>query len=56
MVTHDLRSQLGLGSNVTLDTIAVPTEIILWRSTPQTMLSSFLDIYAGQLLNHHHRL
>ena len=40
-------SQIGLGSNVTLEAITVPTEIILWRSTPQTMRTACLDIYAG---------
>ncbi|GBE82398.1 regulator of chromosome condensation 1/beta-lactamase-inhibitor protein II [Sparassis latifolia] len=39
--------QIGLGSTVTLDTITVPTEVILWRSTPATMRTTCLDVYAG---------
>ncbi|CAL1704214.1 unnamed protein product [Somion occarium] len=39
--------QIGLGRNVALDTITVPTEIILWRATPQTMRTTCLDITAG---------
>ncbi|KAH9952201.1 RCC1/BLIP-II [Amylocystis lapponica] len=39
--------QIGLGSAVTLDTITVPTEVILWRSTPAAMRTTCLDIYAG---------
>ncbi|KAJ3476287.1 hypothetical protein NLI96_g11263 [Meripilus lineatus] len=39
--------QIGLGSNVTVDTVTVPTEIILWRSTPQLMRSTCVDIFAG---------
>ncbi|KAJ3541331.1 hypothetical protein NM688_g6101 [Phlebia brevispora] len=39
--------QIGLGGNVSLTAITVPTEIILWRSTPQTMRTTCLDVYAG---------
>jgi len=39
--------QIGLGSQVTLDTITVPTEVILWRSTPTGTRTTCLDIYAG---------
>lgn len=39
--------QIGLGGNVTLEAITVPTEVILWRSTPRTMKTTCLDIYAG---------
>ncbi|OBZ75617.1 Protein FMP25, mitochondrial [Grifola frondosa] len=39
--------QLGLGGNVTLDAITVPTEIILWRTTPATMRTTCLDVVAG---------
>ncbi|KAI0747945.1 RCC1/BLIP-II [Daedaleopsis nitida] len=39
--------QIGLGANVTLDTISVPTEVILWRSTPATTKTKCLDIFAG---------
>ncbi|KAI0340522.1 RCC1/BLIP-II [Trametopsis cervina] len=39
--------QIGLGGNVTLEAITVPTEVILWRSTPQTMRTTCLDVYAG---------
>lgn len=44
---HPLFRQIGLGSQVTLDTITVPTEVILWRSTPGDMRTTCLDIYAG---------
>ncbi|KAI0693747.1 RCC1/BLIP-II [Cytidiella melzeri] len=39
--------QIGLGGNITLEAITVPTEVILWRSTPQTMRTTCLDVYAG---------
>ncbi|KAI0080581.1 RCC1/BLIP-II [Panus rudis PR-1116 ss-1] len=39
--------QIGLGANVTLDTITVPTEVILWKNTPQSMKSTCVDIFAG---------
>lgn len=39
--------QIGLGREVTLDTITVPTEVILWRSTPAGMRTTCLDVYAG---------
>ncbi|KAI0086302.1 regulator of chromosome condensation 1/beta-lactamase-inhibitor protein II [Irpex rosettiformis] len=39
--------QIGLGSNVALEAITVPTEVILWRSTPQAVRTTCLDIYAG---------
>ncbi|KZT74173.1 RCC1/BLIP-II protein [Daedalea quercina L-15889] len=39
--------QIGLGREVTLDSITVPTEVILWRNTPAGMRTTCLDIYAG---------
>lgn len=40
--------QIGLGGNVTLDVITVPTEVILWRNTPAAMRTTCLDVYAGE--------
>ncbi|TFK28684.1 RCC1/BLIP-II [Coprinopsis marcescibilis] len=39
--------QLGLGSNVALNTIIVPTEVILWRTTPGNMKSTCTDVISG---------
>ncbi|KAF6764701.1 regulator of chromosome condensation 1/beta-lactamase-inhibitor protein II [Ephemerocybe angulata] len=39
--------QLGLGANVALDTITVPTEVILWRATPNSVESTCTDVKAG---------
>ncbi|KAI0336350.1 RCC1/BLIP-II [Cubamyces sp. BRFM 1775] len=39
--------QIGLGGNVTLEAITVPTEVILWRSTPATVRTKCVDIFAG---------
>lgn len=39
--------QIGLGGNVTLDTITVPTEVILWKATPQSTRSTCLSVAAG---------
>ncbi|EMD38580.1 hypothetical protein CERSUDRAFT_113764 [Gelatoporia subvermispora B] len=39
--------QLGLGTSTTLDTVVVPTEIILWRATPSRMQTKCTDIFAG---------
>ncbi|KAF8162931.1 regulator of chromosome condensation 1/beta-lactamase-inhibitor protein II [Crassisporium funariophilum] len=39
--------QIGLGSNVSLDTITVPTEVILWRMVPNKTSSKCLDVTAG---------
>lgn len=38
--------QIGLGANVTLDTITVPTEVILWRMIPKNTRSRCLDVTA----------
>ncbi|KAF9466301.1 regulator of chromosome condensation 1/beta-lactamase-inhibitor protein II [Collybia nuda] len=38
--------QIGLGSNVALDTVTVPTEVVLWRSSPRSK-TTCLDISAG---------
>ncbi|RDX48318.1 RCC1/BLIP-II [Lentinus brumalis] len=39
--------QIGLGGNITLDTITVPTEVILWRMTPGGTRTKCLDIFAA---------
>ncbi|KAJ2968011.1 hypothetical protein NUW54_g13339 [Trametes sanguinea] len=39
--------QIGLGANVTLEAITVPTEVILWRATPATMRTTCVDVFAG---------
>ncbi|KAF8968391.1 regulator of chromosome condensation 1/beta-lactamase-inhibitor protein II [Flammula alnicola] len=39
--------QIGLGSNVALDTITVPTEVVLWRFTQNSTRSKCLDVTAG---------
>ncbi|THH01701.1 hypothetical protein EW026_g1034 [Hermanssonia centrifuga] len=39
--------QIGLGGNVALEAITVPTEVILWRATPQSVRTTCLDVYAG---------
>ncbi|KAK7693272.1 hypothetical protein QCA50_002839 [Cerrena zonata] len=39
--------QIGLGGNVTLDTITVPTEVVLWKATPQATRSTCLSVAAG---------
>ena len=44
--------QIGLGPNVTLDAITVPTEVNLWRTTPGTMKTTCRNIFAGESLIH----
>lgn len=39
-------SQIGLGDNVTLDTITVPTEVILWRMAQGTQ-TKCVNVTAG---------
>ncbi|OCH95595.1 RCC1/BLIP-II protein [Obba rivulosa] len=39
--------QLGLGSTTLLDTVIVPTEVILWRATPSRMQTKCTDVFAG---------
>jgi len=41
--------QIGLGNNVALDTITVPTEVILWRFTPNGTRSKCLSVKAGMI-------
>ena len=41
--------QVGLGSNVVLDTITVPTEVVLWRMIPSTTQSTCLNVTAGNI-------
>ncbi|KAF8892587.1 regulator of chromosome condensation 1/beta-lactamase-inhibitor protein II [Infundibulicybe gibba] len=38
--------QIGLGNNVVVDTITVPTEVVLWRNTPRAQ-TKCLNISAG---------
>lgn len=46
--TTDVHSrQVGLGSNVMLDTITIPTEIVLSRGAPSKSQTSCLNITAG---------
>ncbi|KAH9039401.1 RCC1/BLIP-II [Lactarius hengduanensis] len=39
--------QIGLGGNVTLDTITVPTEVVLWRGIPSDTRTRCIDLNAG---------
>ncbi|KAF9476343.1 RCC1/BLIP-II [Pholiota conissans] len=39
--------QIGLGSNVALDTITVPTEVVLWRFVGNNIKSRCLNVTAG---------
>ena len=43
----NLNRQIGLGGNVTLDTITVPTEVVLWRGTPSDTRTRCIDLNAG---------
>ncbi|KIM80836.1 hypothetical protein PILCRDRAFT_822120 [Piloderma croceum F 1598] len=40
-------AQIGLGSNVTLDAITVPTEVVLWRTVSNKTQSRCLNICSG---------
>ncbi|KAI0282735.1 regulator of chromosome condensation 1/beta-lactamase-inhibitor protein II [Russula brevipes] len=39
--------QIGLGGNVTLDTITVPTEVVLWRGTSSGTRTQCIDLNTG---------
>ncbi|OAX36598.1 RCC1 BLIP-II protein [Rhizopogon vinicolor AM-OR11-026] len=39
--------QIGLGGNITLDTITVPTEVVLSRNVPNSVRTRCIDIAAG---------
>ena len=39
--------QIGLGGNAILDTITVPTEVVLWRGTPSGTRTQCIDLNAG---------
>ncbi|TFK42956.1 regulator of chromosome condensation 1/beta-lactamase-inhibitor protein II [Crucibulum laeve] len=39
--------QIGLGSNVVLDTIIIPTEVVLWRMIPSDIRTSCIGVSAG---------
>lgn len=43
----NLSSQIGLGGNVSLDTITIPTEVVLWRGTPSGTRTRCIDLNAG---------
>ena len=42
--------QIGLGGNVVLDTITVPTEIVLWQSAADRVHAKCLSLSAGLFL------
>lgn len=39
--------QIGLGGSVILDTINIPTEVVLWRSTSGNTQTKCIDLNAG---------
>src|SRR6266404_3709753 len=39
--------QIGLGGNVTLNTITVPTEVVLWRGTPSGTRTQCVNLNVG---------
>ncbi|KAF5365615.1 hypothetical protein D9758_003188 [Tetrapyrgos nigripes] len=39
--------QIGLGPNVTMDSITVPTEVVLWRSLDSAARTKCVDVSAG---------
>jgi hypothetical protein len=43
--------QIGLGSNMALDTITVPTEVVLWRSSPRSK-TNCINVSAGNKLDY----
>ena len=43
----NLNRQIGLGGNVSLDTITIPTEVVLWRGTPSGTRTRCIDLNAG---------
>ena len=44
-------SQIGLGSNLILDTITVPTEIVLWQSAADRSRTKCLGLSAGLFID-----
>lgn len=40
--------QIGLGRNITLDTITVPTEVVLSRNVPGSVRTRCINISAGK--------
>lgn len=40
-------SQLGLGSNTPIESVTIPTEVILWKFTSRTIKTKCLDVSAG---------
>lgn len=43
--------QLGLGDKVTMDTITIPTEVILWRAVSRDLDTNCTDMAAGESLS-----
>ncbi|KAA1471342.1 RCC1/BLIP-II [Dentipellis sp. KUC8613] len=39
--------QIGLGGNVVVDTITIPTEVVLWRGTDSRTRTKCIDVAAG---------
>ena len=44
---NSVSRQMGLGSGITLDTIIVPTEVVLSRNTPISLKTKCLQVFAG---------
>ena len=44
---NGISRQMGLGSGITLDTIIVPTEVVLSRNTPISLKTKCLQVSAG---------
>lgn len=42
-----LTRQLGLGSNTPMESVTIPTEVILWKFTSPTVKTKCLDVSAG---------
>lgn len=47
ILSNNPTRQIGLGSNVTLRVITVPTEVVLWRMVPQKTQSRCLNVTAS---------
>ena len=39
--------QLGLGSSTPIESVTIPTEVILWKFTSRTIKTTCLDVSAG---------
>jgi len=47
---NDVSRQTGLGSGITLDTIIIPTEVVLTRNIPTYLKTKCSQIFAGVVL------